>query len=292
MIETRPRIEFNASTLSRGYQTCRSAVQDNFGRFLWMFGNLPGERRNDLQALLYHLTKCIELLDLDSTNGLPLDAWSEIRDDLSDAFLDQYTSLPLMALVATCRKHRIPKQYLFDMLDGADTWIRFREFRTFDDLLVFAYRMGGAPTVAAVSILDFDRPGFEIPAIRAGQGVFLTFMLTNLVRDLKANRVFIAKQDIQQSGVVLNQIKLRHSSSEFEQLVRIYGLRIERLLSDGAPLSGYLEYDGRRSFRSLMSVCREILSTILTRPESLLNPSGVLAKKNWFTLRTRHLLGI
>jgi phytoene/squalene synthetase len=257
-----------------------------------MLGSLPGETRDDLYALFHHWYTCFELLDLESPNGLPLDEWCEIRDDLSDAFLDQYTSAPLAALVTTCRKNGVPKQYLFDMLDGADTWTRFCEIKTYDELLVFGYRMGGAPLLVASSILGTVKPGHEASAIRAGQGIFLTFALANFVRDLKFNRVMIAKLDLQQSGVALNRLKLRQSSSEFQRFVWDYATRIESLLCDGQHLAEYLDYDGRRTFCALMSLTRTMLAAMQSNPDAILDPRGVLSKRQRLTLRTRHILGL
>ncbi len=291
MEKTRPRIELTPAAIQQGYKSCRTQTRTFFAQYAWIASNLTGDRRKGLDTLMHHLTGCLDLTDLASPDRLPLAIWSEIRDDLSDAFLDQCTSTELAALVDTVRKFNVPKQYLFDMLDGVDIWIRNREFESFDELLVFAYRVGGAALTAAVPIVEFEQPDYDIPAVKAGQAIFLTQLIVNLVDNVKLNKVFIAQEDLEETGVNLDRLKLRQPSKELRYLVRLYTSRIEKLFYEGGPLIQFLEFDGRRSITSLLAIHWKMLLKMQLEPESVLDPAGVLSKREWFGLKTRHVLG-
>ena len=289
--ETRPRIEINSSVLERGYKMCSAAAKLEFGPYTWVASNLPGPRRRGIAALMNHMARCIDLTDLESSDGLPLDIWSEIRDDLSDAFLDEYTTADLAALVDTTRKFDVPKQYFFDMLDGVDVWIRNREFPTYDELEVFAGRVGGSAMAAAIPIMGHVKEGYEVSATKAGQAVFLTQLLANLVPNLKLNKPFLAQDDMEDTEVVVHRLKMRQAGKELRYLVRLYASRIEKLFYDGGHVVDYLDFDGRRSVTSLLAVHWAMLLKMKREPESVLERDGVLSKRDLFKLKAKHVLG-
>ena len=292
MQETRPRIELNQAAIEAGYRSCRAAANQYFKPYTWIAANLPGPRRLGLDALLCHLAKCIDLLDLESSNGLPLDVWGEIRDDVGDALIGQCTSTDLAALADTCQRFSIPKQYLFDMLDGADYWIRFRQIKTFDELEVLAYRIGGAMMAAAVPVLGFIKDDYEVAACRLGKAVFLTQILANAMNDVRHNKVFFAQDDISSTNWEISRFKLKQSSKSLDDLVAIYVERIKKLFREGSHLVNHLDFDGRRTVKSLIALNWNLLTNIQQKPQSLLKPNTILSGRNRLMLRTRHLLGI
>ena len=122
-----------------------------------MSSNLPGDRRRALDALLTHAIRAYDFLDLESPNQLPLDVWTEARDDVSDAFNGKCTSIELAALADGCQRYSVPTQYLFDMYDGADWWTRAQKLDSFDELTVMAYRLGGTLVAASNGTGRFRR---------------------------------------------------------------------------------------------------------------------------------------
>ena len=290
--DTRPRISVDETTLDVGNRNCTRAVKRSAGDLLWISRNLPKEQQLALNALTHHLITAAEYLDLESSDGLPLDVWCEFRDDLSEALLDSYGSPELFALVHTVRKYDIPKQFLFDILDGVDGWIRHRGFETYDELEVFAYRFGGAALTAAVPIVGYERKGYEQAAVAAGQALFLTHMLANFVREAKLNKIFIARQDIADTGLSISHIKVRKPCPGLKPLVELYGSRIEELMYRGGQLNQYLDFDARRCFKSLMAVHWAMLVNMRSNPEILLDPEGVISNRQMFGLKARHVMGL
>lgn len=290
--ETRPKIKNNRNALDTGNKQCKTAIKQFFGNFMWMIGNLPNEKQVAIHAILNHLVRSSDYLDLESTDGLPLDVWCEFRDDLSDAFQGQFTSLDLVALVDAANKFNVPRQYFFDVLEGVDTWIRNRGFQTFDDLLVFAYRMGGAPLAASVPVCGYVKDGYEEAAIKAGQAIFLTQILANMVQDIKLNKMYFAREDIEVTEVSIARIKVRQSNKELRHLIRLYGSRIEKLMYQGGALVNFLDFDGRRCFTSLVAVHWAMLMKMRLRPESVLNPEGILSRREMFLFKSRHFMGL
>ena len=110
MPESREHIELNSAAIERGYKSCKGAVKKFFKGQLWPISNMPGEQRRGLDAVLSNLMRTIDLLDLDSADGLSLDIWHEMRDDLSDAMQGKCATVELAALADTANKFKIPQQ--------------------------------------------------------------------------------------------------------------------------------------------------------------------------------------
>lgn len=292
MLESREHIELNDASIERGYKSCKGAVKKFFKPQLWSLSNLPGEQRRSMDTVLFNLMRSIDLLDLDSVDGLSLDIWHEMRDDLSDALQDKCATVELAALADTARKYNIPQQYLFDPLRGADQWIRTREFKTFDQLETFCSQVGGGSMAAAIPVLDPIEDGWELDAVGCGKAVMLTQLLANCVNDIKQNKVFLAKDDIEDCEVDLTRLKMRRESKELRYLVRLYASRIEKMFLECSGLASYLDFDGNRSMKSFLSMNWKMLQKMKVEPECILAEEGVLSGRDQLSLKSRHLLGM
>ena len=290
--EARTHIEITSNTLAQGDRICRNSVKHSFSKYSWVCGNLPGEQTRATNAIINHLVRVIDYLDLESADGLPLDVWCEFRDDLSDAFQGNFVSEELYSLAYYAQKFSVPRQFFFDQLNGVDQWIRTREFQTFEDVLVFGYQMGGAPLLASIPVMGFVKKGYEEAATKAGQAVFLTQVIANIVRDVKLNKIFVAKTDIEETELSISRIKVRRSSPELKHLVRLYGSRIEKLMYEGGELVKYLDFDACRTFKSLLTIHWTMLMKMRLDPDVVLNPDGILTRGELFKLKARHLMGL
>ncbi|MFK7770327.1 MAG: squalene/phytoene synthase family protein [Mariniblastus sp.] len=292
MLETQEHIELNSSTIERGYKSCKGAVKKFFKGSLWSASNVPSEQRRSLDAIMFNLMRTIDLLDLESVDGLSLDVWHEIQNDLSDAFRDRCSSVELAALVDTARKYDVPKQFLFDPLRGADHWIRSHKFDCFDQLESFCSYIGGSALASSIPVLGAVKPGYEVAAIECGKAIMLTQILANCVRDMKQNKVFFAAEDIEDCEVDLPRLRLRRASQGFRHLVRLYVHRIEKMFVAGGPLLSHMDYDGKRTLKSLMGANWKMLMKMKVDPECILSEEGVLTKGEMLGLKSRHLLGM
>lgn len=292
MLDTESEVTELRRSLDRGYKSCHGATKRFFKGMLWPLSNIPRDERQAVDTLLFNLMRTIDLLDLESIDGLSLDVWHETRDELSDAFRGRYHSNELAALADTARRFDIPRQFIFDPIRGADLWIRNRKFETFDELESFCSYVGGSAMASVVPVLGFVRPGYEIPAIECGKGVMLTLMLANLAKDMKQNKIFIATEDFKNCEVDLPRLKLRRTSKEFRHLVRVYCARIEQMLHKGGELVPHLDFDAKRSVKSMLSLVCKLLLKMKIEPECILSDEGVLSGRELLILKSRHLMGM
>lgn len=288
-----PTMDIDFDLKDRGYHLAHAAAKKFYGDFLWTVGNLPRNQRFHLDTLLHHGMRVADLLDLESVDGSTLDIWNEIRQDIDAALQEgQFASPVLAALADTIQKYEISSELIVEPLLAADDWIRRRQFETFDELSEFVERIGGSTMQAAVPVLGYVKPGYETASRACGVSVVLTQMLVNFVNDSKQNKIFLARADLDECEIVMDRIKMRQFQPELKHLVRLYCWRIEKILTDGAKLVSFLDFDGRRSITSLLALNWRLLTQMKREPESLLNEEGVLSRRDWFGLRSRHLLGL
>ena len=287
--DTEPTV---SSSLNSGYRSCVSAVRSLFGESLWTASNLSGEQKTHVAAIGSHLVRCLDLLDLDSADGLSLDVWREIRDELNDSLLGRPTTPELAALCDVVDRYEIPHQFLFDMLRASDWFIRFHKFEAFNDLAAFAANLGGSAMAAVTCVLGNGKPGYEVAAIEAGQAMLLTQLLAHTWRDIKVGKNFLPQEDLDRFDVDVHRLKLRQEPTRMKNMVRFHLSRIEQRLAAGGELIHYLDYDGARSFTSLFRMHDRMLTRMRLDPSVILGDGQVLTRRDQVGLRSRHALGL
>lgn len=291
-LSTRQFLDYKPETLAQGYRGCRTAVNRFYRDQIWMTSNLPSAQRRDLDPLLFHAMKVFDLLNLQSDGGLPLDVWQEVRDDLNFAFLEQYVSPELAALIDVVKRYEIPKQFLFDPLAGADTWIRQYRFETYDELSSFAGRTAGSMMLSMMPVLGVVKSGYETAAIECGKGIMLTELLARCVTEARLNRLFLAREDLKDCDIDIQRLKLRKPMPTLKHLVRLYCWRIEKCFQEGGNILEYLDFDGRRSMTSLLGYTWKQMTKMQLQPDIVLSPEGILTRAELLKLKARHLLGL
>jgi phytoene synthase len=276
-----------------GLKSCRNAVKKFYRDSLWIMGNMPGEEKDGCVCILHHLMRVLDLLDLSSIDGTTLDVWQEVYDDLDQALQGKSISPELTALSDTVDRFDVPRQFVFDPMMAADTWIRNRRHETFDQLEQFASRIGGSTLAAAVSIIGAKpNADYYARAIEAGKAMMLTRLLASSVEDANRGRLFLAEEDLEGCEVDVHRLQLRQPGKPISWLVRLYVSRIEKMYVVGGELVHDLEFDAARSFKSLLTMHWKILNQLRLEPDVILRSDSPLSTSTLLKLRARHLMGL
>jgi phytoene/squalene synthetase len=278
--------------LEQGYKVCRRRAKKELKTWTWLVSNVGGDNKKGLNVMLAQFLETAELLDLDSPGGSSLGVWKEIQEDLANAFAGEAATPELTALVDTCERYDVDKQFVFEPIQAVDDWIVKREFKTFEQLEAFCDSFGGSMMAALAPVIGVVKQDFQEPAIACGKVVMLTQLLANCVGDMKHNRNFLAKDDLEDCAVDIARIKLRKPTQEFRHLVRLYTSRLDKMFIKAGELVGCMDFDGRRSLTSLLAVCWKLVSKMKVDPDSVLSADGVLTSGEKFALRSKHLLGM
>ena len=224
----------------------------------------------------------IRLLPRDRRQAL-VDVYALARriDDIADGDLPDDEKLKLLAE----ERARLPAGSPFhDLVDGAEMDVRGATYETFDDLLVYARRVGGSIGRLSLGVFGTSDPEVAGPlADDLGVALQLTNVLRDVREDLARGRVYIPREDLDRFGVTLEP-----RSGPVAELVRFEAARAREWFARGLGVLAYLDRPSATSVAAMAGMYRRLLGRIEREPESVLQRRVSLPawEKGWVAARS------
>jgi phytoene synthase len=202
-------------------------------------------------------------------------------DDIADGDLPAEEKLRLLAE----ERARLPADSAFhDLIDGAEMDVRGTTYQTFDELLVYARRVGGS--IGRLSLAVFgttDGAAAEPLADDLGVALQLTNVLRDIREDLARGRVYVPSEDLDRFGVTLDP-----PSGPVADLVRFEAARTHEWFARGIGVLEYLDRPSATSVAAMAGMYRRLLGRIEREPESVLERRVSLPawEKGWVAARS------
>ncbi len=293
--DEKPRPDFpdiDDKSVERGYRACRKQAKQHFQPLIWTISNLPAAEHGAVCALLMHLHRGLELANSGSSEAKNQDQVAEFRDDLGDAIGGKCVSPELTALSDAHQRFNLPRQFVFEFIEGIDWMMRFPPPDTWEDLLSVAARIGGSIMADICHVLGLDSAEHTQHAIRLGQALTVTWWLNTVRRDIRRSQQRLAIDDFEQSEIDPTELIGRPMGQQLAWFARLYGHRVEVLLRESAPLLQHLDFDGVRVAKALASICFCAANNIRLHPEMLLDDDGIVTPNDMRRLCRKHFLGL
>jgi 15-cis-phytoene synthase len=221
---------------------------------------LPRERRDALFAVYAHARRI---------------------DDIADGGLPDEEKLRLLAEE---RAVLPPGSAFHDLIDGAEMDVRGAEYETFDDLVVYARRVGGSIGRLSLDVFGATDPVAAEPlADDLGVALQLTNVLRDVREDLARGRVYLPREDLERYGVTLDP-----PSGPVGELVRFEAARAREWFGRGLGVLAYLDRPSATSVAAMAGMYRRLLGRIEREPESVLERRVSLHawEKGWVAARS------
>jgi phytoene synthase len=201
------------------------------------------------------MRECDDLSDEPGSTVERMRSWSDQLECMLAGRLPQGLVWP--ALADTIQRYRIPHDYFRDMIRGVTSDLEPREYRTFEELYGYCYRVASVVGMTVVHILGFrDKRALEL-AEKCG----IAFQLTNILRDIREDaalgRVYLPSEDVQRFGANLGVYDAR-----FVELMRFEARRARSYYKESEPLLEMVEPGGRRCLWALMQIYSRLLKRI------------------------------
>jgi phytoene synthase len=224
---------------------------------------LPRERREALFAV-YELARRI--------------------DDIADGELPDEEKLRLLAEERAVLPAGSP---FHDLIDGAEMDVRGATYETFDDLLVYARRVGGSIGRLSLGVFGSTDPAAAEPlADDLGVALQLTNVLRDVREDLARGRVYIPREDLDRFGVELDP-----PTGPIAELVRFEAARAREWFAGGLRVLEYLDRPSATSVAAMAGMYRRLLARIEREPESVLERRVSLPAWEKGLVAARSLIG-
>ncbi|MFB3777255.1 MAG: phytoene/squalene synthase family protein [Bryobacteraceae bacterium] len=226
---------------------------------------LLGKREHDAMCALYaFLRYCDDIAD-DCPTGpdKAQDLLARWRTDLEDALAGRSGSHPVWpAFLWALEQYRIPHEYFRSMIDGVESDLAPRDFRTFPELYQYCYQVASVAGLSVIHILGYDSP----QALELAEKCGIAFQLTNIIRDIREDaergRLYLPAEDLARFAVDRDDLLAGRAGEGFRALLRFEAARAMEYYRQSAPLVGMVTKRNRASLRALIEIYRRLLEKI------------------------------
>jgi phytoene synthase len=142
---------------------------------------LPAWCRQEATALYAWCRRCDDAVDVPAEESTRRTAVGVLRQELDAVYGGAPLSDPvLVGFRSVVRRRDIPRRYAEDLLDGMAMDIGTVRYRTFDDLLLYCYRVAGTVGLMMAHLMNVRDPS----ALRRAADLGMAMQLTNICRDV------------------------------------------------------------------------------------------------------------
>lgn len=255
----------DANRIRESYAECNRVARGAHSSFYLAFFGLPRPKRNALYAL-YAFNRLVDNVsdepgDLESKRR-GLARWRALLDEVAAGKTGGHAILP--ALADTIARFEIPLRYFHDLILGAEMDLSVSDYATFDRLSEYCYRVAGTVGLSCLQIFEFRDP--KAPDLAESLG--LAFQLTNIIRDVRADRnmgrVYLPQEDLRRFGVQNSELA-GPVTQNLRKLFEFEANRAWQFYEEGAPLIRKVSPESRATLWALVRTYSTLLARIEER---------------------------
>lgn len=261
-------------SVEASYEYCVAVARARAKNFYYSFLVLPKQKRLAMCAVYAFMRECDDLSDEAGATREALDGWREQLDLALDGGEVAHQIWP--AFVDAVHRYRIPRAYLYDMIEGVTSDLSFEQPQSFQDLYQYCYRVAGVVGLTITHIFGFQ----NVKVLEMAEKCGIAFQLTNILRDVGEDaglgRSYLPVDLMRQYAVGEEDLKRGEVSPRLHALLEDLGKRAREYYQFSRPMIEMVDRDSRSSLWALI----EIYSRLYRRIEA----SG------FEVLRARHRL--
>jgi phytoene synthase len=159
------------------------------------------------------------------------------------------------------QRYRIPERYPIELLKGLEMDVRCERYRSFEDLLLYCYRVAGTVGLMMAQVIGARDEQAGKHAVDLGIAMQLTNIARDIVDDARAGRIYLPLDWLEPAGIPPDELAEPAHRAGLAGLVRSLLAEARKYYSSGDQGLRYLP------FRSACAVAaaREVYSAIGAR---------------------------
>ena len=226
--------ELENEQLKDAYAKCRSITRYHAKTFYMATRFLPNQKQRGIFAI-YSLCRYIDDLvdeaeDLVEQQKLSkddiqrkLDSWKRKLQDTYDG--RDHDNAILIAFADVLKRNHIPIEMPFELMEGVCMDLFKNRYETFDELYDYSFKVASVVGLMTSQVFGYEsREAFGY-AVDLGIAMQLTNILRDVGEDLRRNRIYLPKEDLERFGVT-EQDLLDYSLDD--NVVELLQFEIER----------------------------------------------------------------
>ncbi len=252
------------NSLAAAHARCAEILSRSGSSFALPIRLLPVPKRAGTTAIYAFCRVADDLVDEATTVPAARAGLDAFENCFRAAIAGEEVDDPVIrALHDTVQRFAVPADLLLDILTGVRMDLERRQYRTVTDLEIYCRRVASAVGLAAMHVWGFqDGPETRSAADACGLAFQWTNILRDIPEDLGRGRIYLPEEDFLAAGCRSEDLRAGRIGPEFSRLAALEADRAEGWFNAARPLDGALSPDGRRVFRAMFGVYRELLGAV------------------------------
>ncbi len=245
--------------LTSAYDHAGALTARHSRSFYLASGLLPAKKRRAVRALHAFCRTTDDLVDRPGHNPKSaLDTWR--RHALAEH--PPQNDLVAVAWADTRARYRIPQGYSRQLFDGVARDLHQTRYRTFDDLVTYAYGVASTVGLMSMHIIGFSTPNAIPYAIKLGVALQLTNILRDVAEDWQRGRVYLPQEELAFFGLSEDDLNRQRVTNRWQSFMKFQIDRARRLYREARPGIALLNKDGRLAVTAAAELYGAILDDI------------------------------
>ncbi|MBZ5514072.1 MAG: presqualene diphosphate synthase HpnD [Acidobacteriia bacterium] len=188
--------------------------------FYYSFVFLPAEKRRAIEAVYAFARRGDDITDGSLTAAEAAAEIARYRAALDGCFARRADSPELQALAESIQRFKIPRQPFEDLILGLEMDLQGTQYKTFDELALYCYRVAATIGLIAIEIFGYCNPSARDYAVNLGMALQLVNILRDLESDGRRGRLYLPGEDLERFGVRPGEILAGRYSDPFIELMQ------------------------------------------------------------------------
>lgn len=203
-------------------------VKESKSSFYYTFLFLPKHKRKAMHTIYAFCRVTDDIIDADGfSQEEKLVRIEEWRDELIKSLNLSSKFRLLNSLASVIRDFNMSIEPFFDLIEGVKMDLVKNRYETFDELLVYCYRVASTIGIMSIELFGYKNPKSKDYAYNLG----IAMQLTNILRDIKVDaendRIYLPQEDLKKFNFSDDEIKLSIYNQKFIDLMKFEVSRAE-----------------------------------------------------------------
>lgn len=251
---------------------CRRVLAGSGSNFALPLRLLPPEKRRGSIALYAFCRLADDIVDDAASPEQAELLLNRFEEQLRDGLAGQPIDEPVLrAIAATAGRFAVPAEHLFAIIAGVRADLTKHRYQTVAELMAYCRKVASAVGLAAVPIWGLRAGVGPADWMPAADACGLAFQWTNILRDIaedrQRGRLYLPTESFAAAGCLPDGdesdcLSDRQPGPAFASLAAAEAARCRRWFDEAAGLDRLLSADGRRVFRAMYGVYRELFRAV------------------------------
>lgn len=210
-------------------ESAKEISKESKSSFYYAFNLLPEEKREAMNVVYAFCRKTDDIVDESNEDqNVKYDKLRKWRIEFERAF-SGHSEFPLLnRLGKTISNFNIPLDPFFELIKGMEMDIQKDRYKSFDDLLLYCYRVASTVGLMTIEIFGYKNPSTKKFAVDLGIALQLTNILRDISKDAEKGRIYLPQEDLKKFNYNESELIMKIYNNQFKDLMIYETARAKR----------------------------------------------------------------